>query len=152
MPGVLLCCSTCQAHRGAPLAGVLLCSLAYQSLKGAPWVGSCSVVQCVRRLMGQPLYCSAADAGVWGERSYGDGLTTFDSAVSPFFHGCPAFLHRHFPLLSPHSPPLHLSLHSQQQPLPWDCSTIPKLQLPATAPSRGPVSVSGVCVAVARTV
>ena len=74
MPGVLLCCSTCQAHRGAPLAGVLLCSLAYQSLKGAPWVGSCSVVQCVRRLMGQPLYCSAADAGVWGGRGYGGWL------------------------------------------------------------------------------
>ena len=25
--------------------------------------------------MGQPLYCSAADAGVWGERGYGDGST-----------------------------------------------------------------------------
>ena len=33
-----------------------------------------------------------------------------------------------------------------------DCSTIPKLQLPATAPSRGPASLSGVCMAVARTV
>ena len=39
-----------------------------------------------------------------------------------------------------------------QQPWPWDCSTIPKLQLPATAPSRVPVSLSGVCMAVARTV
>ena len=29
---------------------------------------------------------------------------------------------------------------------PWDCSTIPKLQLPATAPSRGPGSLSGVCL------
>ena len=29
---------------------------------------------------------------------------------------------------------------------PWDCSTIPKLQLPATAPSRGPGSLSGGCL------
>ena len=35
------------------------------------------------------------------------------------------------------------SLHSQQQPTPWDCSTIPELQLPAAAPSRGPASLSG---------
>ena len=32
----------------------------HQSLKGVPWVESYSVSQCVRRLMGQPLYCSAA--------------------------------------------------------------------------------------------
>ena len=77
---------------------------------------------------------------------------TCDSAVSPCFHGCLAFLHQHFP---PQSPPSHLlnpSLHSQQQPLPWDCSTIPKLQLPATAPSRGPVSLSRICMATAKTV
>ena len=37
------------------------------------------------------------------------------------------------------------SLPSQQQPSPWDCSTIPKFQLPATVPSR-------VCMAAARTV
>ena len=32
-------------------------------------MGSYSVVLCVRHLTGQPLYCSAADAGMWGERS-----------------------------------------------------------------------------------
>ena len=69
MPGVLLCLSVLQAHRGAPLDGVLLCSSAHHSLKGAPWVGSCSVVQCVRHLMGQPLCGSAADAGVWGKEA-----------------------------------------------------------------------------------
>ena len=53
--------------------GVLLCRSAYQSLKGAPMLGSYSVVQCMGCLMGQPLYCSAADAGVWGERDYDDG-------------------------------------------------------------------------------
>ena len=77
-----------QAHRGAPLTGVLLCRSVQQALKGAPWVGSYSVVQCIRHLMGQPLYCSAADSGMWRERGYGDGSTpTCDSAVLPCFHG-----------------------------------------------------------------
>jgi len=57
-----------QTHRGAPLGGVLLCRLACWALKGGPWVGSYSVVQCVRHLIGQPLYCSAADAGLCGKR------------------------------------------------------------------------------------
>ena len=53
-------------------------------------MGSCSVVQCVRLLMDQPLSCSAADDGMWGER----GLVMappprHDSAVSPCFHGFP---------------------------------------------------------------
>ena len=52
--------------------------------------------------------------------------------------------------LFPHIP--SICLCSQQQPSPWDCSTIPKLQLPAAAPSRGPVSLSRVCMAVARAV
>ena len=153
MPGVLLCCSTRQAGRGAPLAEVLLCRSAGEPLKGAPWVGSYSVVQSVRRLMGQPLYCSAAKAGMSGREAMVMAPTpSCDSAISPCFHGCPAFLHRHFSPQPPPSPPLDLSLCSQQQPLPWDCSTIPKLQLPATAPSRGSISLSGVRMTVARTV
>ena len=72
------------------------------------------------------------------------------SAESPCFHGCPAFLHRHFPPQSPPSHPLDPSLHSPQQPLPGDCSTIPKLQLPAAVPSRGATSLSVVCMAAAR--
>ena len=71
--------------------------------------------------------------------------TKCDSAVSPCFHGCLAFLHWHFPPQSPPSHPFNPFLHSQQQLSPWDCSTIPKFQLPATAPSR-------VCMAAARTV
>ena len=77
---------------------------------------------------------------------------TCDSAVSPCFHGCLAFLHRHFP---PQSALLHsfnLSLCSEYQPSPWDCSTIPKLQLPAAVPSMEPPSLSGVYMAAARTV
>ena len=78
--------------------------------------------------------------------------TTRDSAGSPCFHGCRAFLHRYFPPWTPPSYPLNLSLCNQQQPPPWDCSTIPKLQFPATAPSRGSESLFGVCIAAARTI
>ena len=76
---------------------------------------------------------------------------TRDSAILPCFHGSLASLHRHFPPQSPPSHPLDPSLHSQQQRSSWDCSTIPKRQLPATAPSTGPVSLPRVCMAVART-
>ena len=62
---------------------------------------------------------------------------TCDSAVSPCFHGCPIFLYRHLPPQSPPSCTLDSSLHSQQQPLPGDGSTIPKFQLPAAVPSQG---------------
>ena len=37
----------------------------------------CSLVQCIRCLMGQPFYYLAADAGVWGERGYGYGPTRY---------------------------------------------------------------------------
>ena len=74
-----------------------------------------------------------------------------DSAVSPCFRGCLAFLHRHFAPQTPPSPSLHLSLHSQQRPSPWGPSTIPTIQLPATEPSRGPVTLSGLSMAAART-
>ena len=82
----------------------------------------------------------------WGERGYGDGSPHYSwlSSIN-LLPWLLAFLHGHFPPQSPSSHSLDLSLHSQQQPLPWDCSTIPKLQLPATMPSR-------VCMAVARTV
>ena len=77
---------------------------------------------------------------------------SWDSAVSPCFRGFLAFLHRHFPPHSLPSHPLNPSLCSQHQPLPWDCSTIPKLQLPAAVPSRGSTALSGVGMAAARTV
>ena len=153
MSGVFLYYSAGQAHRGTSLAGVLLCRLVHQAPEGAPWVGSYSVVHCIRHLMGQPLYCSAAMLAC-GER---EAMViapshTRDSAVSPCFHGCLAFLHRHFPPWSPPSHPLNLSLHSQQQPSHWDCSTISKLRLPAAAPSRTPAFLPGICMVAASTV
>ena len=60
-PSLLSCTS---GTWGGGLAGVLLCRLVHQALRGAAWVGSWSVVQCVRSLMCQPLYCTAANAGL----------------------------------------------------------------------------------------
>ena len=119
------------------LGGVLLCSSVCQAFDGR---ASLSMVQ---------LQC-------WHVR--GERLwwwlhpPTHDSAVSPCFHGCPAFLRRYFPPQSLPSPPLDPSLRGQQQPLPWDCSTVPKLQLPAAVPFRGSTSLSRICMAEARTV
>ena len=78
--------------------------------------------------------------------------TMCDSAVLPCFHGCLAFLHWHFPPWSPPSHPLNPSLCHQQQPSSWHCFTIPKFQLPAAVLSRWPAYLSGLCMAVARTV
>ena len=104
------------------------------------WQASLSIVQL------PVLACGEREAMVTAPPS------THDSAVLPCFHGCLAFLLRHFAQQSPPSYPLDPSLCSQQQPLPWDCSMIPKFQLLAAAPSRRPASLSGVCMAAARTV
>ena len=74
------------------------------------------------------------------------------SAVSPCFCGCLGFLHRHFPGQSPPSHPLDPSLHSQQQSHFRIAPHFLKLQLLATMPSRGPVSLTGVHMAAAWTV
>ena len=149
MPGVLLRCLVFQAHRGASLTGVLLCSLAHQSLKEHPgWV----------LLYGSVHHASDGPASLFSCWQVGrEALVVapppmHDSAVSPCFHGCLAFLHRYFPPRSPPSQPLNPSLCSQRLPLPWDCPTIPKLQLPAAAPSRRPAFLSEVCMDVTRTV
>ena len=97
LPEVLLCCLALQAHRGIPVPGVLFGRSEHQALKGAPWVGSFSVTWFIRHLMGQPLYCSAARCWhVEKEAMVTAPPITHDSAVSPCFHGCLAFLHRHF--------------------------------------------------------
>ena len=116
-------------------------------------MGSYSVVQCLRHLMGQPLYCSTADVGLWGERGYSDGSTTYTWLSSiALLRWLPGFPPQAFSSQSPPSPPLDPSLHRQQQPSSWDHFTLPKLQLPAPVPSRGPAFLSRVCMAAARTV
>ena len=107
---------------------------------------------CIRHLMGQPLYCSAVDAGCGKRQAMVMAPPPMhDSAVSPCFLGCLAFLHRHFPPQSPSSHPLDPSLHNQQQPLHWDCSTILNSNSSCCA-FQGPASLSGVCMSAARTV
>ena len=88
-----------------------------------------------------------------GERGYGDGPTpTHDSGVSACLHGCLILLRRRFPPQSPPSRPLGPTPHSQQQTSPWDCSTIPTLQLPGAVPSGKHTSLSGVPMAATRIV
>ena len=123
-------------------------------IEGAPRLGSYSVDRRVRHLKKHHGVHQAFDgpasvdqllmlACVEREAMVMAPPLTRDSAVSPCFHGCTAFLHRHFPPQSPPSLPFDPSLHSQQQPSPRECSTIPKLQLPAAA-------WSGVCMAAGK--
>ena len=49
--------------------------------------------------MGQPLYCSAASAGMWGERGYGDGSTSYTCLSSiPLLPWLPSFPPQAFPI------------------------------------------------------
>ena len=124
-----------------PLWPVFLCSSAVQALRGLPcWRPS--VVWHIRHIKGCPgwgprLWFTAS--GIWWASLSVAKLPMLTcgrreamvmaqpamhaSAVSSCFHGCLAFLHRHFPPQSPPSHPLDPSSCSQQQPSPWDCST-----------------------------
>ena len=66
-----------------------------------------------------------------------------DSTVAPCLHGCLPFPQRHSPPQAPFSHPLGPSPCNQQESLPWDCSLIPMLQLPAAIHSHGLESFSG---------
>ena len=142
-----------RALRGLPCLGVLFCCSARQAHRGPPWLGSCSAVQCFRCLMGQPLYCSAAmlACGERGAKVMAPSPTC-DSAVLPCFHAARLSSTGISQPQSPPSHPLNLSLSSQQEASPWDCSTVPKLQFPDAMPCRGPEPLSGVCMAASRTV
>ena len=118
-----------QALKRASLPGVLLCCSAHQAHRGAPRLGSYSVVWCISHLKEHP----------------GSGPTLEFRPSGVWWAGFSVFLHGHFPPQFTPSHPLDPSLCSQQQPSPWDCTTIPKFQLPATALSR-------VYMTVARTV
>ena len=122
----------------------------FRHLKGSPGWGSSLLFDTSGTLKGQPQLFSSQ---CWQceERSYSDGPTPymwlFSIALTPWL---PIFLRRHFPLQFSPSGPLGPCLHSQQQTSPWDCSTIPMFQLPATVPSKGPVSLSRVHMAAVR--
>ena len=160
---VFLCSSACSSPRGFLCLGSFSLVPHIRHKEGFPLLSSYSVVwcirhlkehsvvQCVRHLMGQPLY-SAANADMCGQRGYDMAPPTmYDSVISPCFHSCLAFLHNHSPPQTPPSHSLDLSLPSQQYS-PWDCSTIPKLHLPATMPSRRPAFLPSIGMALARIV
>ena len=117
---------------GYPWLGSYSVDQACQALKGALWVVFYSVVRC---LMSQPLYCSAANAGMWGERGYGDGSNPYtwlsSIALYPWLPGFPplAFPITVFSLTSPQSISLQStaaltlgSLHTPQTPAPSHCT------------------------------
>ena len=91
-----------------------------------------------------PIWCVGREATVMASSC------AHDSALLPCLYGHSAFLQRHFLPWSPPACPLILSPHSQQQTLPWDCSPISMIQLPATKHARELVSLSRVCRATAR--
>ena len=136
-------------------------------IEGSPWLGSNSVDWCVRHLKGHPRWVPTLwldVSGTWWASLSIVQLkmlaceerksmvrappSMHDSAISPCFHGCLAFFHKHFLPQSLTSCPLSPCLCSQQKPLPWDYSTVHTLQLPVAIPSMGPVSLSKVCMAV----
>ena len=121
-----------------------------QALKGLPWLGFFSVVWHIRHFKGTASIVQLPVLAVWGEKLqcwlYPLHVTLqycLDSMAAWFSSTGIS----HYSLL-PHVPLGHF--HSQQQTSPWDCSTIPMLQLPATVPSRGPVSLSRVHMAPVR--
>ena len=129
-------------HRG-PLTGVLLCRWACQSLKGAPCIGPNSVVQCVRCLMSQPLYCSAADAVVLGEGGYGDGSTPLHVTQQYHLASMAAWLSStgisHHDLC-PHIPSIHLSTVNS--------SPHPRIAPQSQTPAPSHCTFQGTCIPV----
>ena len=90
---VLLCCLVCQAHSVAPIAGVLLCSSVCQVFDGPASL-----------LFSYQCWPVAGGKLCWW----------LHLLCMTCFHGCLAFLQRHFPPHSAPSHPLSLSLCSQQ--------------------------------------
>ena len=73
LPGVLLCClAPSGTYRGPRDWGPTLKISSSGTLRGTLG-GALLWGQGVRRVMGQPLYCSAANADVWRGSGYGDG-------------------------------------------------------------------------------
>ena len=122
-----------QALRGLPCLGSFSVVWRLRHIEGHPRLGSYSVDWRVSHLKGHPelgptLYLSVSGL-CWASLSIVQLLmlvcgereamvmappATHDSAVSPCFRGCLAFLHQHFPPESPPSHPLNPSHHSKQ--------------------------------------
>ena len=147
------------------MSGVILCCSMHQAFRGAPWLGSYSLVWRISHLNEHPgwvLLCSSVHHVFDGPASLLFSCQCWCLGRERLWYWPhPLCVTRQYRLASvaawlsstgishhnllPHLPVI--CLYSQQQPSPWDCSTIPKLQLPATMPPRRP----GVRMAAART-
>ena len=100
-----------QTLRRIPCLGSFFVFLHVRHIEGPPRLGSYSVLCCLShlmahpgcgptlsfsesgKLMGQPFYCSAAGAGLWRHRGYGDGSTPYRwlsiIALLPWLSGFP---------------------------------------------------------------
>ena len=142
-----------QALRGLPCLGSFSVVWSIGHIEGPPWLGSYSVVQCVRHLMGQPLCCSAADAGILGERGYGDGSTLHMTQQYRFASMATRLSYSgisHHNLL-PHIASIHLSTVNSSPCPGIALQFLNSISQPLHLPGES-VSLSGVCMAVARTV
>ena len=121
-----------QELRGLLCLGSFSVVQSIRHIEGLPWLGSYSVDRCISHLkehpgwvptpqfgaitclMGQPLCHSAAGAGVWGERGYGDGPTRYTGLHSiALFAWLPGFPPQAFPTtISSLTSPRYISLRS----------------------------------------
>ena len=120
-----------------PPAGILLCRLACQALEGAPWVGSYSVVWHISHLKEYPGWVHQAFDGpasllfsCWCCQLGRERLWWWVHPLCVTQQYCLASMAAQLPStgishhhLLPYIP--SICLHSQQQPSPWVCSTIP---------------------------
>ena len=105
-----------------------------------------TLVQCVRCLMGQPLYCSAANAGVWGGRGYGDGSTPYAWLSLAFTAAQLSSTGIFHDSLLLHSPSIHLSTVNSR--------SLPRIAPQSVNSSSQPLHLPGdlLYMSVARTV
>ena len=133
-----------QALGGLPCLGSFSIVRHFRHKEGPPWLGSYFVVHCVWCFMGQLLDCSAANAGLWGERGYSDGSAPYTLLsgipLPPWLPGSPpqAFTSTVSSLTSlqsvcnqqqparPGIVPQSLNSSSQLLCLPWDLHSCPE--------------------------
>ena len=136
MPGVLLCCSACQAHREHSWLGSYFVHRQVRHLKGL--VGGVLLSSSAYQAFDEPASVQLPMQAC-GEREAMVMVPPpiHDSAVSPCFRGCLAFLLRHFPPQSPPSHPLSPSLLQSTAALALGLLHNPLTPAPSHCPFQG---------------
>ena len=127
-----------QAFRGLPWLGSFSVAQ-HRHIKGHKWMGSYSGVQCAKELEGPAFLLFSC----WYQHVGRETLQGWLHPLPVTQQYCLASVAAWFSStgISHQSPPSHprgSSPHSQQQTVPWDCSTTPAPQLPAAVSFRGP--------------